>query len=247
MLLAILVAVPSGYALSRYPFRGMIVLDVIIDALIVLPVLIIGISVLVFFREGSDLLLPGSHLLDKAKELFSAGGFFSYLGGAGLMLVGYVLVGAGKAVSALGRFFIYHKPGIVLAQFFCAASYAVRVMKATFDEISPRTEQVAMTLGCSRAGAFARVTLPLARHGIVAAAVLSWARAISVYGPVQIVAGAVSGRTLVLPSAIYLEISIGQLKLALAMSILMIVTAFAVLLLMKVFSKSSLFGAGGGE
>lgn len=209
MLLCVAVAVPAGYALSRHPFRGMIVLDVLIDALIVLPVLVIGISILVLLREGQ--MVPG----------------------------------VGRVFVWLSRFFVYQVPGIVLAQFFCAVSYSVRVMKATFDELDPRSEQVAMTLGCSEAGAFWRVTLPMARHGIVAAAVLGWARAVGVYAPVYIVAGTLRGRTEVLPTSIYLEISVGGLEPALAISLIMIVMAFVVLLLLKTFSRSSLFGAGG--
>ena len=120
-------------------------------------------------------------------------------------------------------------------------------MKATFDQMDPRTEQVAMTLGCSRSGAFWRVSLPMARHGMLAAAVLAWARAFGVYGPIQIVAGAVAGRTQTLPTAIFLEFSVGYIRLALALSLAMIVLAFAVLLALKTFSKASLFGAGAAE
>ena len=54
----------------------------------------------------------------------------------------------------------YAIPAVVLAQFAVAAAFAVRTMRVTFEQISPRTEAVAMTLGCSRAGAFLRVTLP---------------------------------------------------------------------------------------
>jgi len=212
-ILCVVVAIPAGYALSRYRFRGMIVLDVLIDALIVLPVLVIGISLLVAWRQGADSSIP-------------------------LM---------GKFFVWLGNVFIYKVPGIILAQFFCSVSYGVRVMQATFDELDPRAEQVAMTLGCSRAGAFWRVALPMARHGIIAAAVLCWARAVGLFGPVQIIGGAVAGKTDVLSVSIFKEISVGQLKPALALSIIMIVMAFIVLLALKTFSRSSLFGSGAGR
>jgi len=246
--LSILVAVPAGYALSRYPFRGRIVVDVMVDALIVLPVLVIGISLLVLFRQGADLEGPGRSLLLAASScLAETEGQLSQLKCLFIALPGTLLVGAGKLFAWLGNLFVYRVPGIILAQFFCAASYAVRVMNATFDELDPRTEQVAMTLGCTRAGAFRRVTLPMARHGLVAAAVLSWARAVGVFGPVMIVAGAVENRTQVLPTSIFLEISVGDLELALAISVLMIIMAFVVLLALKTFSKSTLFGRGAGE
>lgn len=243
--LAVIVAVPSGYALSRYPFRGMIFVDVIIDALIVLPVLVIGISILVAFRQGMDLAPVGRELLVGGRFAAENGGLFDRICFAFVALAGYALLLAGETTTWLADFFVHEVPGIVLAMFFCSASYAVRVMKATFDNLDPRTEQVAMTLGCTRAGAFWRVTLPLSRQGLIAAAVLSWARAVGVYGPVMIVAGAVEGKTHVLPTSIYVEISNGQLKSALAISIMMIVMAFAVLLVLKRFSRTSLFGAGG--
>jgi len=243
--LAVLVAVPCGYALSRHPFRGAIVLDVMIDALIVLPPLIIGISLLVVFRQGTDLGIPGVELLKRAGRLLEDGGFVGTCAGAAAAVAGYILLLVGRAFAWLSRVFVYEVPGVVLAMFFCSASYAIRVMKATFDQLDPRTEQVAMTLGCTRAGAFRRVTLPLSRQGLIAAAVLSWARAVGIFGPVMIVAGAVEHRTQVLPTSIFLEISIGHLRLALAISMIMIAMAVVVLFALKTFSKSSLFGAGG--
>src|ERR1043165_9478420 len=67
----------------------------------------------------------------------------------------------------------YATPGIVLAQFSVACAFAARTMRGTFEQISPRGEQVAMTLGCSRAQAFWRVALPEARHGLLTAATLA--------------------------------------------------------------------------
>ena len=243
-LLCVLVAVPAGYALSRQSFRGMMLLDVIVDALIVLPVLVIGISLLVLFRQGTDLTIPGQKLLVAAgMRLDDAGtGLLGSVWWGLVAWAGYFLWLIGGLFASLGSVFIYKVPGIVLAMFFCSASYAVRVMKATFDDMDPRSEQVARTLGCSRSGAFFRVSLPLARHGMMAAAVLSWARAVGIFGPVMIVAGAVEGETQVLPTTIYLEISVGNLKTALAISILMILMAFVVLIALRVFSKSNLFG-----
>jgi molybdate transport system permease protein len=249
MVLAVLVAIPAGYALSRYRVRGMIALDVLVDALIVLPVLVIGISLLVFFRQTTDLSIPGRRLLNGALALWR-----DPAAGAGLKTwaalpaaAGAALWGLGQAAGQLGNLFIYRTPGIVLAQFFCAVSFAVRVMKTTFDGLDPRVEQVALTLGCTPGQAFRRVTLPMARPGIMAAAVLSWTRAVGVYGPVYIVAGAVRGKTEVLPTTIFLEISIGQLETALSVSVILLVMACAVLLLLRAVSGASLFGAGGSR
>jgi molybdate transport system permease protein len=196
--LAILIGVPTAYALSRFTFRGISVLDVIIDLLIVLPVLVIGVSLLVFFRFGNELAESGI----------------------------WPLTWLGSAIGGMGAFFIYTKAGVVLAQFFCVVSFAVRTIKAGFDAIDPRTEQVAMTLGCTHASAFWRITLPLAKPAVLAGALLSWARAVGIFGAVAIVAGAVRNKTEVLPTSIYLEISIGRLEVALSISLALIAAAF---------------------
>lgn len=128
---------------------------------------------------------------------------------------------------------VYHVPAIVLAQFAVATAFAVRTMQVTFDQIDPRAEQVALTLGCSRAQAFWRVTLPAARKGVLAAATIAWARSLGEFGPVQVFAGAVPGRTVVLPTAIYFEQDLGRLHSALTISLVMIALAACVLVLMR--------------
>ncbi|MFH0919755.1 MAG: ABC transporter permease [Fibrobacterota bacterium] len=215
--LCLVVGVLSAYALSRFPLPGNDVVDTFVDLLIILPVLVIGVSLLVVFRMGARL---------EAADLF-------------------LLSSVGSLFSSAGDFFIYTRPGIVLAQFFCSVPFAIRTIKAAFDHIDPRTEQVAMTLGCSRAQAFRRITLPLARQGIVAGGVLAWARAFGLFGPVAIVAGAVRQKTEVLSTSIYLEISIGRLETALSVSLIMFLAAFVILFLMRRLSGGNIFGLGG--
>ena len=85
--------------------------------------------------------------------------------------------------------------GIVLAQFPVAAVFAIRTLRGTFDQISPRYEAVALTLGCNRGQAFTRVVLPQAGRGMLTAGTLAWARALGEFGPVLVFAGATRGRT----------------------------------------------------
>ncbi len=92
-----------------------------------------------------------------------------------------------------------------------------------------------MTLGCHRGQAFSRVVLPLAGKGMVAAGTMAWARALGEFGPVLIFAGATKGRTEVLATSVFLEINIGNLPGAAAISLLMIVLAVATLLLVRFF------------
>ena len=126
-------------------------------------------------------------------------------------------------------------PGIVLAQFIVACAFAVRTMRVTFDQISPRAERVALTLGCGRSQAFWMVTLPEARRGVLTAATLAWARSFGEFGPILVFAGATRMRTEVLPTSVFLELSIGNIEAAAAVSLMMVVTAMVVLILARVF------------
>ena len=126
-------------------------------------------------------------------------------------------------------------PSVILAQFAVAAAFSVRTMRVTFDQISPRTEQVALTLGCSRNQAFWRVVLPQARRGLLTAGTLAWARSLGEFGPILIFSGATRLRTEVLPTTVWLEMSVGNIEAAVAVSLLMIMSASVVLTLARMF------------
>jgi molybdate transport system permease protein len=133
----------------------------------------------------------------------------------------------------------YAIPSVILAQFAVACAFAVRTMRVTFDQITPRTEQVALTLGCSRAQAFWLVVLPEARRGMITAATLAWARALGEFGPILIFSGATRMKTEVLPTTVFLELSVGNIEAAVAVSLLMVVAAVAVLVIVRVFGLES--------
>lgn len=124
----------------------------------------------------------------------------------------------------------YEWPAVVLAQFAVSCAFAVRTMRVTFDQINPRAEDVARTLGCNRAQAFLQIALPQSRRGMVAAAAIAWARALGEFGPILVFAGSTRFRTEVLSTTVFLELSIGQLDAAVAVSLLMVAIAVAVLL-----------------
>ena len=129
----------------------------------------------------------------------------------------------------------YAVPSVILAQFSVACAFAVRTMLVTFDQINPRREQVALTLGCNRSQAFWLVALPEARRGILTAATLAWARALGEFGPILVFSGATRMRTEVLPTTVFLELSIGNIEAAVAVSLVMIVAALAVLTIARMF------------
>lgn len=133
-------------------------------------------------------------------------------------------------------------PAVILAQFTVASAFAVRTMRVTFEQISPRAEQVALTLGCSQSQAFWNVVLPESRGGLMTATTLAWARSLGEFGPILVFAGATRLSTEVMPTSVYLELGIGNLEGALALSMLMIFASVSVLILMRKFGQESTLG-----
>lgn len=195
--LSLFVAVPIGWLLSRFRFKGRSLIDAVLDIPIVLPPLVIGLSLLILFQ------------------------FWPFTAEFPMF---------GKSLNEL---VVYQIPAVILAQFAVAAAFAVRTMKATFDEINPRCEQVALTLGCSRAQAFMRVAVPEAGKGMLTAFTLAWARALGEFGPLLIFAGATRNKTEVLSTTVFLELSIGDLEAAVAVSLIMVLAAVTVLLVTR--------------
>jgi molybdate transport system permease protein len=138
----------------------------------------------------------------------------------------------------------YAIPSVILAQFAVAAAFAVRTMRVTFDQLNPRSEQVALTLGCSRSQAFFMVVLPEARRGMLTAATLAWARSLGEFGPILVFSGATRMRTEVLPTTVFLELSVGRIESAVAVSLLMVACALIVLIIVRAFGSVDSFGRG---
>ncbi len=129
----------------------------------------------------------------------------------------------GQTLAEHGLRFIFSVNGIILAQFFIITPYMVRILKSTIADINPRLEFVARTLGCTQWQAFYKITLPLARNGIIAGLIISWARAIGEFGCALMVAGATRMVTETLPVAVFLNMSIGDLQMAMASATCLIV------------------------
>jgi len=129
--------------------------------------------------------------------------------------------------------FVFAVPGIILAQFVVISALAIRLLKSTFDSIDPRYEQVGRTLGCSKPGVFLKVTLPLAKNGLIAACILTWARAVGEFGATVTLAGATAMKTETLPVAIFLSLATADVEEAIAVIFVLIIIAVAALLVMR--------------
>ncbi|NJF24618.1 ABC transporter permease [Thermococcus sp. Bubb.Bath] len=151
------------------------------------------------------------------------------LGLALLLLFGRTPIG--EALSDVGVRVVFTKLGIVVAQFFTALPYAVRVIYTAFEGISPRYELVARSLGYSEFETFRKVTLPMAKNGLLASTVISFARSMGAFGAVLILAGGSYMNTEILPVTLYLNISYGNLGMAITSGIVLVVVSFIAILL----------------
>ena len=94
----------------------------------------------------------------------------------------------GRAFSIFGIHFAGAVPGIVIAMLFVSAPFLINAARDGFRAVDPRLEGVARTLGRGPWRVFFGVTVPLARGSLVSGAVMMWARALSEFGAVVVLA-----------------------------------------------------------
>lgn len=195
--LATLVALPSGYILARYRLPGSVLWDTLIDIPIVLPPLVSGIALLIFF-----------------------GPFF------------------GEQLARIGINAVFTPLGVVIAQWFIATPFAVKIFRQAFENIDPRMENVARTLGFSPSMVFFKVTLPLAKNGIIGGIVMAWTRALGEFGATAMLAGITRMKTETLSVAVFLNMSIGDIEFAISTAIVMLLIALILLSVLKIILRN---------
>ena len=136
----------------------------------------------------------------------------------------------------LDRWFGFTLPfttsGVIVAQTFVAMPFLVISVEAAFRQLDTRYEDAARTLGASRWYVFRRVTLPAIRPGLVAGAVLAWARALGEFGATITFAGNFPGTTQTMPLAIYLTNEVDADE-AIVLSLVLIAVSFGVLVALR--------------
>lgn len=154
------------------------------------------------------------------------------------VVVGYGLLLAFGRNGPLGQW-LYEWTGVTLAFSWLGAALAsavmgfplmVRAIRLAFEAIDPRLEAAASTLGASTPRVFFTVTLPLVLPGIVAGAVLAFARSLGEFGATISFVSSIPGQTQTLPAAIYALIQVpGEEPAAMRLTLVAIVLALAAL------------------
>lgn len=195
-LIALVIALPTAYALSRYNFFGKRLIDTIMELPLILSPVALGAVLLIFFSTNLGLAIQN------------------------------------KSIN-----FVYAVPGIILAQFVTVVGVAIRLLKASFDQIPPRLEDVARSLGASSWQSFWQITLPLAKRAIFSSALLAWAKALGEFGATITLAGSMPMKTETLPIAIFNALSGAQINTAVALILILAAIGLAVLYVVRILLR----------
>jgi molybdate transport system permease protein len=135
----------------------------------------------------------------------------------------------GAWLAAHGIEIVFTWKAVVVAIGVMSFPLLVRSARTAFEEVDPRLVGLARTLGCGPAGAFFRVSLPLAWRGVLAGTVLAFSRALGEFGATIMVAGNIPGRTRTLALAIFHDVQTGRDERAVALATVTVVLAFTAL------------------
>jgi molybdate transport system permease protein len=127
--------------------------------------------------------------------------------------------------------------GVVVATAVMSFPLLVRTARVAFEGVNPRLEQVARTLGARPWRVFATITLPLAARGLVAGAMLAFARALGEFGATIMVAGYIPGQTATLSLSIYHLVQLGRDTEALGLLAISVTLAFGAVWLSEFFLR----------
>jgi molybdate transport system permease protein len=130
-----------------------------------------------------------------------------------------------------GWTFAFTWQGAVIAAVIVSLPLMIKASRASIESVNPDYEIASYTLGKSHLETFWRITLPLARRGILAGLVLSFARALGEFGATLMIAGNIPGRTQTMPLAIYEAVASGNEReaqiLALILTAVSIIAVYA--------------------
>ena len=137
----------------------------------------------------------------------------------------------GHALASVGVVFAFRWTGAAIAGTIMAFPLMVRPMRLAIEAIDPEALEAARTLGAGRLARLLRITVPLAAPGVIAGAVLGFAKALGEFGATITFVAAIPGETLTLPSDIYLATQSpgGEARAAMLCAVAAVIAIVAVL------------------
>ena len=141
----------------------------------------------------------------------------------------------GKAFGTIGIQFVDSTAGIVIAMLFVSIPFLIDSAKEAFKKVDIRLEKVARTLGASPWQAFFRISFPLAWRGILSGNVMMWARGISEFGAVMIIAY----HPMIAPVLVYERFETYGLDYARPIAMLLILVSILVFIVLRTIAQGN--------
>ena len=171
------------------------------------------------------------------------------------VVTGYILLTlfspaapAGAALGVIGLTLAFKWTGAVLAAIVMGFPLMVRAMRLAIEAVDPKLEEAAATLGASRISVFSRVTLPLIAPGVLAGAVMGFAKAMGEFGATITFVANIPGQTQTLPIAIWTALQIpGGEGPAAAMALLSCIVALGAVFLSEALARRVATRIGGSR
>ena len=136
----------------------------------------------------------------------------------------------GRFLEPLGIHVVFDWKGAAVASAIMAFPLLVRAIRIAFVAVDPRLEMAARSLGAGPLDTLLHVTLPLARHGIIAGSVLAFARSMGEFGATIMIAGSIPGETRTIPLYVYNQLeSPGGLEASMRIVVIAIIISAAAL------------------
>lgn len=220
-----------GFALASTETRNAIFASFYAAFLATLFTFIFGVP-LAFILARYD--FPGKSVIDASVDLPIL--IPHDAAGIGLLMLFGPKTMMGSGFSSIGVNFVDTLFGIVLAMAFVSSPFMIRSSEEAFKAVNPDMEKVARSLGASSFKAFLHVTFPLSLRGILTGCLLTWARSISEFGAVIILA--YYPKTA--PVLLY-DVFVNQgLSAAVSITALLIIMAVAIFVIIKLITAKPL-------
>ncbi|CUH41838.1 molybdate ABC transporter permease subunit [Ruegeria atlantica] len=144
----------------------------------------------------------------------------------------------GKLLAEIGIVVAFRWTGAALAAGIMAFPLMVRAIRLSIEAVDPKLEQAGATLGASRLFVFATVTFPMILPGVIAGAILAFAKAMGEFGATITFVSNIPGQTQTLPSAVYAFLQVpGGEAAATRLVVISIVVAMSALLLSEFIGR----------
>ena len=148
----------------------------------------------------------------------------------------------GYIYDLTGWSMVFTWQGAVVAATVMALPLMIKASRASIESVNPDYAIASYTLGKSKLETFLRITLPLAKRGVLAGLILSFARALGEFGATLMIAGNIPGKTQTMPLAIYEAVASGDDRRAQILALVLTLISLTAVYITNRISRSQVYG-----